>query len=294
MRYYFLSYVLFFPCPSVLQIINVVLRTDRRRLPCFQHKMPCGATGNQFRSNWKKQTQQFVGEFGEILQLPSFTIPCLLLFIRLNMIVPPESMAQVCRRRGGDRFEDCYVSLRRDVPAESKPSYVPCSRHAKTRGAAAAAGLTQGPPASPPLVSARPDSRSPRPASSPRSLSPLDVALVGQEVIEDAEARGGLQVAEAHGGGARPTRCATPAATAAGKGYTAPAPALYSAGNPSAALHAAVSLRESEPRGSSSGVDCRSTGRAAGGTPEVRESVEVIEVRLTISARKVCGVTRTL
>lgn len=146
------------------------------------------------------------------------------------MIVPPESMEQICRRRGSDRFEDCDVSLRRDVPTKNNPNELPCSgrqEHVEQRGPCSCRG-DSGPLASPPLVSARPDPPSPRPGN-PRRLSPLDVALVGQEVIEDAEARGGLQVPEAHGG---PHAAPAPTATAAGKGRPAPAPALYSAGIP--------------------------------------------------------------
>lgn len=129
------------------------------------------------------------------------------------MIVPPESMEQVCRRRGSDRFEDCNVSLRRDVPAENKPSDRPRSgtqQHVERRrppgsAARAAAGVTQGLPR-PQRLSPPGPTHLPRTPGPPRRPSPLDVALVGQEVIEDAEARGGLQVPEAHGGCARPDR----------------------------------------------------------------------------------------
>lgn len=65
--------------------------------------------------------QHFVNQFAYIFKLFIQDIPCLLLFVRLNMIVPPKSMKQVCRRWGTDCFEDCYISLRWDVPAENKP-----------------------------------------------------------------------------------------------------------------------------------------------------------------------------
>lgn len=139
------------------------------------------------------------------------------------MIVPPESMEQFCRRRASDRFEDCYVSLGRYVPGENEPSYLPCSR---TRGAAAAAEQRRpcscrgdsGPSRVPTAWLRQARLTFPAPRHPLRRLSPLDVALVGQEVIKDAEARGGLQVPEAHGGGARPTRYARPDRHRRGKG----------------------------------------------------------------------------
>lgn len=65
-RYYFLAYLLLFPCPSVRVNINFGLRTDKGsglflELLVFQHQTPRGATGNQFCSNSKKQMQKFIG-----------------------------------------------------------------------------------------------------------------------------------------------------------------------------------------------------------------------------------------
>ena len=63
------------------------------------------------------------------------SIPRLLLFVRLNVIVPPESMEQLCRRRGADSFKHRYVGLGGHVPAgrsRGQPCSAPASCKAPT------------------------------------------------------------------------------------------------------------------------------------------------------------------
>lgn len=123
------------------------------------------------------------------------------------MIVPPKSMTQVCRRWGGDRFEDCDISLRRDVPAENNPKLTPIPRDTQEGEAAATEepnAPCEGAPGPVPSglrASPRPGRAqlaSPKAQHSPSRFSPLDIASVSQEIIEDPEASGGLKVPEAH------------------------------------------------------------------------------------------------
>lgn len=169
----------------------------------------------------------------------ALTIPCLLLFVGLDVVIPPQSMVQFCGRRGTNGFKNGYVGLGWNIPAENKPQLAPLltarRRTANTSrwppaGRRRASPSRPGPagPAPPPRLEA-----SPVPARPPaaRPPSPLDVALIGQEIVEDPEASGGLEVPEAHGGSGAP-HAPTRSPAAAQRGPVPPAPALYSGGIP--------------------------------------------------------------
>lgn len=129
-------------------------------------------------------------------------------------------------------WEGTYLQEEAEVSPVLSARKAPSTEHTAARAPAEA----QRPPtrhegyahACPRATPPSPRQASPRPGPTPsRRPSPLDVALVGQEVVEDPQAGSGLKVPKAHGGsGAQRHPHRSPAA--AQRGPALPALPLYS------------------------------------------------------------------